>query len=38
VVDWLEKLDEFLESNLEPPSELVNAMGQPPAQANPHSS
>lgn len=38
VVEWLEKLDEFLESNLEPPSELVNAMGAPPAQPNPSSS
>lgn len=38
VVSWLEKLDEFLESNLEPPDELVNAMGSPPAAANPSSS
>jgi tetratricopeptide (TPR) repeat protein len=38
VVEWLEKLDEFLESSIPPPPELVNAMGQPPAQPNPQSS
>jgi tetratricopeptide (TPR) repeat protein len=38
VVEWLEKLDEFLESSIEPPAELVNAMGSAPAAPNPSSS
>jgi tetratricopeptide (TPR) repeat protein len=29
VIEWLEKLDEFLESSLEPPRELVDSMGIP---------
>ena len=26
VIEWLEKLDEFLEANMEPPADLVNSI------------
>lgn len=38
VVGWLEQLDEFLESKLQPPQELVCAMGRAPEEPNPSSS
>jgi tetratricopeptide (TPR) repeat protein len=29
VIEWLEKLDEFLESSIPPPADLIDSMGEP---------